>query len=263
MTNITLISKTNIIKQIFKLVSKKLSIDLIIIENTDELHPTDILVLDNQFNDGDIVKYKTICKKILLLSTDDNIDTNFDAQIKKPFLPSQLQTFLEKIKKDYNSEIQISNIPQKEEENIVDDLVSFVESIPDETIYEDDEPDEYCGILPDTEDTVVTKDDLGDGGVLDINELSKLHELINDEHSNDEEKEIKLNDEDLVDLSDLIDQAIDDINDYDFEVNKPIKLILNKYSMAELSPLFKKLNQNIIDNLVDGKEISLQLKLES
>ena len=260
MSNIALVSTTNIINQIFRLVSKKLALELTIYDSIETINPSDILILDSQFNTDSVATFKTICKKLVLLSTTDEIDINFDAQIKKPFLPSQLQQFLEKITKEDIPKVDTTSADITNNDEL-EDLVAFVDAIPDDTITQDSE-DEYCGVLPNTEDIVINKEDLGSGGVLDTTELSKLHELINDEVNKIDDNEVHLSDDDFVELSDLIDKAIDDINDYDFEENKPITLILNRYSMEELSPLFKKLNQNIIDNLVDGKEISLQLKLE-
>ena len=45
--------------------------------------------------------------------------------------------------------------------------------------------------------------------------------------------------------------------------NDEYKLILNNFTMQELKPLLTKLNQNIIDQLVDGQEIKLILKVKN
>ena len=68
-----------------------------------------------------------------------------------------------------------------------------------------------------------------------------------------------------MDLSSIIDQAIDEVNTvseiYSKFDNKPIKVLLNNYELDELTPLLNKLDQDIIDSLTDGYEINLQIKL--
>jgi len=140
----------------------------------------------------------------------------------------------------------------------MEDLVSFVSSIDNENLDEHD--DEYN--LKEDDETVIHKEDLGHGGVLDKNELTQLFDMINDEEQSNKEITSKMKDEDWIDLSKLIDDAIDDVQEYEFKENEPIKLILNQFSMQELMPLLKKLDQHIIDSLTDGKDITLMLRLE-
>ncbi|MCK5294550.1 MAG: hypothetical protein KAJ49_07860 [Arcobacteraceae bacterium] len=256
MKSIILISKTNIINQIFTLVSKKLSIDLKIVTSDEVLTKVDLILVDDEFKNNEILKYKSYCKKLVLITNKDTECNNFDTILKKPFLPSQLQQFLQNIKLD-DTIPNIETASTNEQDEDIDNLVSFVADMSDEDIICNE--DEYSESLED--ETLVTKEELGHGGVLDKEELSKLFDLISDEDT-EHSSNVNMDENDWVDLGDIIDKAIDDVNQYEFDDTKPIKLILNKYSMKELSPLFKKLDQNIIDKLIDGKEISLQLRLE-
>jgi len=260
MKNLTLISNVNIINKIFTLVTNKLSINLQILTDSLSLSNVDIIVIDEEYKNENIIEYKMNSKYLILLTKDDiDIDkTQFDFILKKPFLPSQLQVLLENT--NQTTQIQIQEDAQLEEnDGSIEDLISFVSDMTEER--ETDEINEYDEYHQD--DIVIKKEDLGNGGVLDKDELSKLHDLISDE-DNIQESVIQknMNEDNWIDLSNIIDKAIDDISDFKFDSEKPIKLILNKYSLSELSALFNKLDQNIIDNLIDGKDIYLQLRLD-
>ncbi|HIP11378.1 MAG TPA: hypothetical protein EYG97_02485 [Arcobacter sp.] len=274
MTNIILLSKLDIVNQIFTLVCKKLSLNLTIIDNDELLEETDVLLVDSEFLQNNLIKYKTYSNKIILITNkSDNLDLEFE-RFNKPFLPSALEVFLKNIDIKSNENIKLSPIEEMKEvfntedieqeeqiqEDNLDDLISFVDNISSEK--EMEEFNEYDEL--DIDDITVKKEDLGDGGVLDSVELDKLFDMIND--SDDEfvsKPSSSMDDEDWVDLSDIIDTAIADVQEYKFEEDKAIKLILNKYSMSELSPLFNKLDQNIINSLSDGKEITVKLRLQN
>lgn len=104
-----------------------------------------------------------------------------------------------------------------------------------------------------SDESVVQNDFEHDGGILDSNELLKIQDLLVDDEGNDED--------DWSALSKIIDQAMDEMDDCEFDVNKPIKLILNEYSIKDMSGLLNKLDQDIIDALMSGKEITLKLKV--
>lgn len=276
MKNLILISNIDIINKIFTLVTNKLSINLKVYTDTSSLSNADIIVVDEEYKNEDIIEYKMNTNCLILL-TQENIDvedTQFDFILKKPFLPSQLQALLENTNKITNvQEEQQEEEIVEESSDSIEDLISFVSDMTD-----DDEPeiiDEYAEFIENEKyiedeedeendnDITIRKEDLGHGGVLDQDELSKLYDLVSDEEEiNDNPIKKSMNDDNWIDLSNIIDKAIDDIIDYEFDSEKPIKLTLSKYSMTELSLLFSKLDQNIIDNLIDGKEIFLQLRLE-
>jgi hypothetical protein len=73
-------------------------------------------------------------------------------------------------------------------------------------------------------------------------------------------QEEQINNQDLTNLSEIIDKTINEIKIIDnFEQNV---IILSHYDLEEVRPFLKKVNQEIIDNLADGKEVTLNLKLK-
>jgi hypothetical protein len=122
-----------------------------------------------------------------------------------------------------------------------------------------------------TDDSVVSRSSVDQGGILDRNELSMIESIIGENISNNSSDDYaEIDDEDnnqWIDLSSIIDQAIDEVNTvdhiYDKDDNNPIKLLLNNYELDELKPLLSMLDQGIIDSLADGNEVSILLKLDS
>lgn len=265
MKTITLLSNTPIINKIFTLISNKLMIHLNIYQSIDDVAKnTDLIIVDDTFLNENIIKLRFFCDTLVLLKNNKLKEDGFDFIIEKPFLPSTLSTNLEKILINVDEKIndkknEIATKPQKiyetdspTHEEITDDLAKFIDSL----VHEVDEEN------ANSDDLTVTKEQLGHGGVLDKDELSKLYDMINDDKGDDYLKNIAKED-DWIELSDIIDKAIDDVSTYQFKENQPIKLILNQYSIEELAPLLKKLNQNVIDKLTEGNEITLQLRLEN
>jgi hypothetical protein len=260
MTNTLLISNTDIVNKIFLLVANKLAIDLEVVDQCNIEKNYDVVFVDENYLDENIIQIKSFAKKTVLVSSKVPDINDFDHIIQKPFLPSKLQNEIENI---------VSNISQtKQDEEIIQEPINTI----DESINEDEEleglVDFVDSMLDEVEEeiqgnvddeSIILENDLGHGGVLDKNELSKLFEMVNDDV---DDSVLKEDSNDWVELADIIDKAIDDVATYEFEDDKPIKLILNKYSMEELRPLFQKLDQNIIDKLTQGKDISLQLRLE-
>ncbi len=264
-----LISKTAIIKQIFNLVSTKLDIELttldvcVVNKNYDLIIVEDIC-LDDSFPASNYAKlFGVITKNIL--------NNKYDFLISKPFLPSTLLSILElqiKSLQTLNNITVNSNKENKEDkedkEDEVTDSLEFIETLADDICDEIDE---------ESDESIVAGAFVKDGGILDKKELSKISTILDfDTPINTEEKQTnkssikdEANDteDDWLDLSNIIDQAIDEVKDYKFENDEPIKLILNEYSMSEVSPLLNKLGQNIVDELTNGKEITLKLKVEN
>ena len=253
---VALVSNDLMIGKIFALVAKKLTFEYEQFTSLEDvLIDYEYLLIDDKINiNEDLLKH---FKTKILISASQNIQVNYDHIFVKPFLPSDLQKYLEKLfSLDGDNSIVA---PQKErnlsdvEDNIsvnTSDLSAFVDTIVGD-MEEEDEDDLLT----------IKKEDLSHGGVLDKNELSKLYNMLGeniDRFDSIDEKD----GEDWVELSKIIDKAIDDIESYDYEEDKPIKLILNQYTMDQLKPLLKMLNQDIIDDLTDGKDIYLQLRLE-
>jgi len=285
--NITLITNTQIIKQIFTLVCNKLSINLEIYSDDSNISKTDILIYEDiDYKKEDVIRYKSMCTVLAVIAKHKAYEFESAYLIKKPFLPSQLVTYISELVDQVSTFEQLSKVPKIEKENIsntnefdefsfelkddnvdiqtdmsneVDDLVDFIDTMEEAKDIE----------LDDSEDIIIKKSDLGHGGVLDQKELSNLHNIINDSEitgsSIDEVVEELPNneDDDWLELNDIIDDVIEDISQ-EPEVNKndDILLVLNKFTMDELAPLLNKLDQDIIDKISAGEDVSIKLRLE-
>ncbi len=264
--NLLLITNKHIIKQIFHLVTSKLNIDLTISEINVAHKKFDIIFIEDNCLDD---KFNTAAyTDIFGIITKDTLayKTQCDFLLNKPFLPSQLVSYLNNIKQLPKESEEI--IPNKASSKILDisedettNTTNFIETLADNIGDE---------INEESDESVLPTAFVEQGGILDSSELSKIQDILNDtnpiefndsipfsEIKEEEEKE----DDNWIDLADIIDKAIDDAREYQFETNAPIKLLLNNYSIEELSPLFNKLDQNIVNALTSGDEITLQLKI--
>lgn len=282
MKSLILVSRKPIIIQIFTLVCKKLNLSLKVLPEAQLDHKVDIVVIDNEFIDERFNILKSYSKLIGAITNDElPFDTADDFIITSPFLPSSLQNILELqievLNKRMNSKMYISNVEvadeeyndefttgnvEKEDEKDTEQAVEYLESLADDIA--DDMNDE-------TDDSIVSIASIEStkgGGVLDKSELSSIENIINDNVIEEDIKnfvESDSHEEEWLDLSSIIDQAIDEVNTvnniYDKYDSRPIKLLLNDYDLEQLSPLLNMLNQDIIDSLTEGYEVNLQLKL--
>lgn len=249
-----LISKTPIVIQIFNLVCKKIGLDFKVQGDNEVEEKYDLIIIDKEFIDDRFNIIKQYSKKLgAIVSEELPFEKARDFVIPRPFLPLQLQNILEE-------HIQIIKDEKKEEqahhktfENSTAEVVDYVESLADDIAMDiEDESDE----------SIITLASLKDGGILDDGELNKIQGILHEEEIQDEVQQ--LDEEDWLDLSDIIDKAIDDVKDYEFEPekNEPIKLLLSDHNMDELKPLLTKLDQNVVDLLTSGSVIDIQLKLK-
>ena len=275
--NLLLISKTAIIKQIFKLVTIKLEIELTVSEeNTTDQNYDFIVIEDELLNDE--FKTSSYCKKFGVISKNiNNIKVENDFSIAKPFMPS---TLLAKLEEQILSLLSSSNTTDTKQEKVVHETILEIqeekhepkENLTSKDIEEINDSEDFLDtlaqdiseeIIDENDESIVSTAVIEDGGILDNQELNKIQDILDFNSQNtfklDEES---LGDEDWLDLSDIIDKAIDEVREYQFKSNEPIKLVLNNYSMNELSPLLHKLDQKIIDSLTNGEEINLKLKIE-
>ncbi len=269
--NITLISNTNIVIKIFSLVCNKLNLNLNIINDDSNLESTDVLIYEhNDYNKNNIIKYKSFSKVLVVIANEMIFEYESCHLIKKPFLPSQLIndlnniiTYDKQIIKNKNTiDDMIDNASYKSDTSVdsVDDLVDFIDSIDEDEIEVDDESN-----------LIINKDELGHGGVLDKVELDALHNIINETDTNNningndiQNKSNEFNaydtdKSDWLELSDIIDKAIVDV---DNKANDDVKIILSNSYIQELPLLFEKLNQDAIDILSSGEELTLSIKIE-
>lgn len=249
-----LISKTPIVIQIFNLVCKKIDLKFKVQGDNEVGAKFDLIIIDKEFIDDRFNIIKQYSKKLgAIVSEELPFEKARDFVIPRPFLPLQLQSILE-------DHIQIIKDEEKEElshkkifENNTSEVVDYVESLADDIAMDiEDESDE----------SIITLASLKDGGILDDGELNKIQDILHEEEIQDEIQQ--LDEEDWLDLSDIIDKAIDDVKDYEFdpETSEPIKLLLTDHNMNELEPLLTKLDQNTVDLLTSGKVVDIQLKLK-
>lgn len=252
--NLLLITKEEIVKKIFLLVCKNLDIDLILQDNTQIQDRYDIIILDIDFIDDRFNIIKQYSKKLGAISPSElPFDKAKDFLIKRPFLPSHLTQILkeqlEKLEFQQKKENKKQFIADFETQNVTNYLDSLADDIVSDIEIESDE-------------SIIKKPHIKQGGVLDGLELTKIKSLLEPQKIDDLAQVEELDETDWLDLSQIIDKALAEVQEYKFDEDRPIKLILNRYSINELKPLLQKLNQNVIDSLTHGKEVSLVLKLK-
>jgi len=303
MKSLILVSKKPVVIQIFTLVCKQLHISLDVFHEAQIDRKADIIVIDKEFIGDRFNILKSYCKRIGAISKDElSFDIANDFLIPMPFIPSQLYTILDEqleiLNKRAKSKVYISNIEVPDEENgaldeynentqledefIIDDLnpkpqkiddtqnaVGYLESLADDIAFDMEE---------ESDDSIVSVSSINQGGVLDNKELSILEDIVNDttkeqmalENSAPKFEEEKDEDE-WLDLSSIIDQAIDEVNMVDSVTQNisprssdgSLKVLINNYELEQLKPLLKLLDQNSIDQISDGNELNLVLKLDN
>jgi|GEM_PF-532574 len=273
-----LISKTPIVIKIFTLVCKKLSIRLEVLKEAQIDHKVDITIVDKDLIDDRFNILKTYSKVIGAISNKElSFEMANDFLIPLPFLPSTLEKILDEqlqiIRKKENSKTYISTIQstdiEKENEQIpqyaneeLEPAIDYLENLAEGIAQ---------NVKGESDDSIVSISSIeNQGGILDIDELSKIEDIFNvdtntSQHTQKEFSKDDDNDNQWHDLSSIIDDAINEVNTttniYDRLDNKPIKILLNNYSLTELTPLLNMLDQDIINTLTDGYDVTIQLKL--
>lgn len=255
-----LISKTPIIIQISQLIANKLELDFLVQDNLNISEIYDILLIDEEFIKQNFNSIKQYSKKLGAISSDKlSFDKASDFEITRPFLPKQLndilleQIELIKIQKNDNINTNTNEINIEKDESLVDvnDLAMYVESLADD-ILED--------INDENDESIVSLASMNNGGVLDSNELSRINDILLEQNIQDEKT---LEVDDWKDLSDIIDDALTSVQDYEFtDNNTSLELILSEYSIKELKPLFSKVDDSILEKLRNGEIIDIRLSLK-
>ena len=259
--NLLLISKTSMAIQIFKLISKKLDIE---IEVQDELtieNQYDFIIIDSEFIDDNFNKYKKYSKKLGAISKEElTFDKAKDFLIPRPFLPSQLENIL----KDQIESIKNQNNKTYNDEEIAE-ITPALDYI--ETLAEDVARDIDFERDVEDDESIISFDQSSKESILDKSELSKIKDILN----NNTQKPVydnraELTDEDWLDLSQIIDNAIDEVKGYEFPKtpgrNEIVNLILKEHNIENLKPFFYAVDQTIVDRLTKGEEITMRIKLK-
>ncbi|MDX4028000.1 hypothetical protein [Aliarcobacter skirrowii] len=269
-----LICNTAIIEHIFNLVCKRLGIDLNIERNTKFQGKFDFIVVDQPFIGSDFLKLKRFTKKLAAINSEElSYDLPSDFVVPRPFLPTKLEAILKEqikilkdeiengynfdtfkdslVKDNYIEDSQSFNEMQEKESDLAEDFF--------ETLIEDDFDDGFFRKNDLDDESIVSLNSIRQGGVLDKSELKKINSFLDDKSENIQ----KLEERDWKDITDIIDDALDEVKDYEFDLEKEdYTLILNRFKMDELKPLLLKLNQNIIDRLARNEVINLKISLK-
>ena len=258
--DLVLITKTSIIEKIFRLVCKKIDLSIKVKHDTffDRNEIVDLIVVDEDYINDDFNNLKRNTKKLAAITSEElPFEKSRDFIIKRPFLPTTLEELLLEqigfIKEDDTTKEDIKNAANEEEV-----VSNYVESLADDIAY---------NIEEDNDESIVNIASLKNGGILDNNELNKITDILHDE---DIEKEVLVSENDWKDINEIIDDALIELSDYEFNLdeenskdsNCPIKVLLNNYSIEELKPFLQKFNQNVIDRLSNGEEIDVRLSLK-
>lgn len=269
-----LICNTAIIEHIFNLVCKRLGIDLNIERNTKFQGKFDFIVVDQPFIGSDFLKLKRFTKKLAAINSEElSYDLPSDFVVPRPFLPTKLEAILKEqikilkdeienghnfdifkdslVKDNYIEDSQSFNEIQEKESDLAEDFF--------ETLIEDDFDDGFFKKNDLDDESIVSLNSIRQGGVLDKSELKKINSFLDDKSENIQ----KLEERDWKDITDIIDDALDEVKDYEFDLEKEdYTLVLNRFKMDELKPLLLKLNQNIIDRLARNEVINLKISLK-
>ena len=261
--NLLLITKTKMIMKIFDLICTKLDINLAVQDNTDVANRFDFIIVDQELIDDRFNIIKQLTVKIGAISNEElPFDKSRDFLIPRPFLPHDLHNILLEQIEYIKEEIRL------EKNSVVE---NYNEDAEDLTVYLDSLADDIAVDIEDEDDeSIISMAALRDGGVLDKSELGKINSLLQDNDLQSEllkqyKDESEMNENDWKDLSEIIDDALLEVSDYEFDLNysEPVQLVLTNYNIEELRPLLSKFNQNVIDKLSQGETIDLKLSLKA
>jgi hypothetical protein len=263
---ILLICETAIIEHIFTLVCKKLRVNLTIQKTNSVNDRYDLIIIDQSFIDDKFNTIKQFSKKLGAISSEElSFDKSRDFIIPRPFLPTKLEAILsdqiENIKeekekeKEENSKLFSHNQYEEDEEVIIPITTKYINSLDDvsDDNYFEDEEDE----------SIIDPTLLNIGGILDHSELSKINNILREDVI---QNEINLEKSDWKDIAAIIDDALDEVKEYEFDLTqtpiKPYNLVLSNFHINELRPLLEKFDQTIIDRLSSGESVDVRLSLK-
>ncbi len=267
--NLLLICETAIIEHIFTLVCKKLNIKLTVQKNNNVEDRYDLIVIDQNFIDDKFNIIKQFSKKLGAISSEElPFDKSRDFIIPRPFLPTALLNLIQEQIELIKEEVQVENyknetksedptivdLDYEEDEEVTVPVNDYVNSLAD---------DIYDEIEEQNDESIISLGTLRNGGVLDESELSKITDILNEESI---QEEINLEKEDWKNISDIIDDALDEVKDYEFDLEqtepKQYNLVLSHFQIDELKPLLEKFDQAIIDKLANNEIVDVRIALK-
>lgn len=267
---VLLICDTTIIEHIFALVCKKMNIDLTIQKSTIVNEEYDFIVVDQAFIDDNFNNYKQYTKRLGAISSEElSFSKARDFIVPRPFLPTKLEAILnEQIETLYDDELNYSrrasiynNFEEEDKTFIIQKNSILNDNIfnSDNIVDEEMSNDEFAFI----DESLVNISSLNNGGILDNNELNKINNILKEEKI---QNEIELEKSDWKDISSIIDDALEEVREYEFDLvhndTKIYNLVLNKFDIEELKPFLEKFNQNVINRLVSGEVVDVKISLK-
>jgi len=290
--NLLLISEASIIEHIFTLVCKRLEINLTIQKIHSLNADYDLIIVDQTFIDDKFNSLKPHTRKLGAISSEElSFDKSKDFVIPRPFLPTQLEAILieqKQILKDedeyeYEKNKLVASTPyiqpiQSELKPVVSDdssddsviivpIVDYVESALDQEVLRNSKNIEpVIGEYDEEDESIVSLNAMNLGGVLDSNELNKITDILREDTI---QNEINLEKNDWQDINSIIDDALAEVREYEFDLKqqqvqsvKPYELILSNFNINELRPLLEKLDQTIVDRISAGETVDVKISLK-
>lgn len=272
-----LISEVAIVEHVFTLICKRLNIVLEVQQKSVVNGEFDFIVLDQAYIDDNFNSYKQYTKKLGAITSEElSFSKSRDFIIPRPFLPNQLENILkeqvEHLKEEELRNKRASYVQNSEEDESF--LVSYEEIKKEQELLRDNLKKEspFVNIdkidfneyeIEDEDESLVSINNSKNGGILDTNELTKINGILREERI---QNEINTDRNDWKDINLIIDEALDEVREYEFEIQKTTEeaynLILNKYSIEELKPFLEKFNQDIINKLVSGQTVDVRISLK-
>ena len=280
--NLLLVCETTIIEHIFTLVCKRLNIKLTTQRNTNITQKFDLIVIDQNFVDDKFNLIKQYSRKLGAISSEElPFDKARDFIIPRPFLPTKLEAMIieqikyikeEKEEESSNNRISFAKNSYEEDEEVTVPVVKYIDSLDEkekeyvqvkeskshnQNTYEEDD-------YEDEDESIVHLQTLKTGGILDHGELSKINDILREDNI---QNEINLEKSDWKDISAIIDDALAEVKEYEFDLTtvvptKPYNLVLSNFSINELRPLLEKFDQSVIDKLSSGETVNVKMSLK-
>ena len=262
---ILLICETAIIEHIFTLVCKRLHVNLTIQKTNSVNDKFDLIIIDQSFIDDKFNTIKQFSKKLGAICSEElPFDKSRDFIIQRPFLPTKLEEILieqiEIIKEDRAKEKESDlNRYEEDEDVFVPITKKYIESLDsNHTNYSQDDFYEE-----EDDESIINPSLLIIGGILDHSELSKINNILREDVI---QNEINLEKTDWKDIAAIIDDALEEVKEYEFDLTQPpikhYNLVLSNFHINELRPLLEKFDQTVIDRLSSGESVDIRLSLK-
>ena len=262
---ILLICETAIIEHIFTLVCKRLHVNLTIQKTNSVNDKFDLIIIDQSFIDDKFNTFIQFSKKLGSICSEElPFDKSRDFIIQWPFLPTKLEEILieqiEIIKEDRAKEKESDlNRYEEDEDVFVPITKKYIESLDsNHTNYSQDDFYEE-----EDDESIINPSLLNIGGILDHSELSKINNILREDVI---QNEINLEKTDWKDIAAIIDDALEEVKEYEFDLTQPpikhYNLVLSNFHINELRPLLEKFDQTVIDRLSSGESVDIRLSLK-